>query len=129
LPDWDSLVGLADELVQRSANQYRGWGDVVMFAACSAARIGEVSGVRAGDIDTGSWNWVVRRQTTPSPGGLLDKGTKGKRARTVPIIEEIRDLVRRRVECATSPAWIFHGCDRGGPLVGGSGFLIMDSVW
>ncbi|WST80233.1 hypothetical protein OG762_40670 [Streptomyces sp. NBC_01136] len=34
--------------------------------------------------------WTVRRQTTPAPGGLVDKGTKGKRARQVPITEEIR---------------------------------------
>lgn len=35
-----------------------------MFAGCTAARIGEVSGVRVGDIDTGTWIWTVRRQTT-----------------------------------------------------------------
>jgi len=29
----------------------------------------------------------VRRQTTPWPGGLIDKGTNGKRARRVPLIE------------------------------------------
>ena len=38
----------------------------------------------------------ARRQTTPGPGGLIDKGTKGKRARPVPIIAEIRPLVVRR---------------------------------
>ncbi|MGW1621931.1 hypothetical protein [Streptomyces sp. NPDC002172] len=27
----------------------------------------------------------VRRQTTPAPGGLTDKGTKGERARRVPV--------------------------------------------
>src|SRR5689334_1377383 len=49
---------------------------IVTFAACTAARIGEVSGVRAGDIDRATWPWTVRRQTTPGPGGLIDKGTK-----------------------------------------------------
>jgi hypothetical protein len=53
-----------------------GWGQVVTFAACPAARIGEVSGVRRADIDTGTWIWTVRRQTTPGPGGLIDKATK-----------------------------------------------------
>lgn len=48
-----------------------------MFAAGTAARIGEVSGVRKGDIDRGTWLWTVRRQTTTGPGGLVDKGTKG----------------------------------------------------
>jgi integrase len=49
------------------------------------------------DINTEEWTWNVRRQTTPSPGGLVDKGTKGKRARTVPLIEEIRELVQQRM--------------------------------
>ncbi|MEV4316744.1 site-specific integrase [Actinocrispum sp. NPDC049592] len=97
LPDWYTLTRLADALVARSADNYAGWGDVVLFAGCTAARIGEVSGCRVKDIDTNEWTWNVRRQTTPSPGGLVDKGTKGKRARTVPLIEDIRELVQRRI--------------------------------
>ncbi|MDX2674907.1 hypothetical protein PV333_00210 [Streptomyces sp. NY05-11A] len=86
LPDWETLVRLADTLVAAYYDDYRGGGDVVLFAACTAARIGEVSGCRVGDIDTGQWIWTVRRQTTPAPSGLTDKGTKGKRARKVPIV-------------------------------------------
>ncbi len=97
LPDWDTLVRLADALVAASYNHYRGWGEVILFAASTAARIGEVSGCRVADIDTTQWIWTVRRQTTPAPGGLTDKGTKGKRARKVPIIEEIRPLVAQRI--------------------------------
>jgi hypothetical protein len=44
LPDWDTLVRLADALVAGAHGNYLGWGRVVMFAACTAARIGEVSG-------------------------------------------------------------------------------------
>ncbi|XVV05951.1 hypothetical protein ACQPW3_11385 [Actinosynnema sp. CA-248983] len=44
LPDWATLQRLADTLAARSAGQYEGWRDVVLFAACTAARIGEVSG-------------------------------------------------------------------------------------
>src|SRR5215472_14094256 len=98
LPDWQALCDLASALVARSADQFEGWGDVVIFAACTAARIGEVSGIRCADIDRDAWTWTVRRQTTPSPGGLIDKGTKGKRARAVPLIEEVRPLVERRLE-------------------------------
>jgi integrase len=97
LPSWHVLTALADALVAKSADNYQGWGDVVLFAACTAARIGEVSGCRVGDINTKEWTWTVRRQTTTSPGGLIDKGTKGKRARTVPLIEDIRELVERRI--------------------------------
>lgn len=97
LPDWHTLTRLADALVANSSGEYQGWGDVVLFAACTAARIGEVSGCRVRDINTDEWTWTVRRQTTPSPGGLVDKGTKGKRARTVPLIEEVRELVQQRM--------------------------------
>lgn len=97
LPDWHTLTRLADALVAKSSGEYRGWGDVVLFAACTAARIGEVSGCRVKDINTDDWTWTVRRQTTPSPGGPVDKGTKGKRARRVPLIEEIRELVQQRM--------------------------------
>ncbi|MGW8702671.1 site-specific integrase [Streptomyces eurythermus] len=83
LPDWDSLIHLADAPVAASRDQYRGCGEVVVFAARAAARIGEVSGCRVQDIDTDQWIRTVRRQTRPAPGGLTDKGTKGKRARTV----------------------------------------------
>lgn len=93
LPNWQALVELCDALVTASYENYRGWGDVVMFAACTAARIGEISGCRVRDIDTTTWIWTVRRQTTPGPGGLTDKGTKGNRARYVPIIEQIQPLV------------------------------------
>ena len=51
LPDWQALCDLAEALVARSADHFEGWGDVVIFAACTAARIGEVSGIRCADID------------------------------------------------------------------------------
>ncbi|WP_435590794.1 tyrosine-type recombinase/integrase [Nocardia sp. bgisy118] len=100
LPDWDTLQRLSAALVAASTGEYQGWGDVVVFAACTATRIGEVSGCRVGDIDTDKWMWTLRRQTTPGPGGLKDKGTKGKRARTIPLIEEIRSLILQRMNAA-----------------------------
>lgn len=117
LPDWETLVAMADALVAASHDEYRGWGDVVIFAACTAARIGEISGCRIGDIDTTQWIWTVRRQTTPAPGGLTDKGTKGKRARKVPIVEEIRPLVAQRILSAgpNPDARLFTG-PRGGRI-------------
>jgi integrase len=117
LPDWDALEQLAAALVARSAGRYSGWGEVVEFIACTAARIGETSGVRRADIDPKTWIWHVRRQTTPGPGGLIDKGTKGKRARPVPIIEEIRPLVTRRLSAISDDpmARLFTG-PRGGRI-------------
>ncbi|WP_433339008.1 tyrosine-type recombinase/integrase [Spirillospora sp. CA-294931] len=117
MPDWESLTGLAAALVERSADNFAGWGDVVIYAACTAARIGEGSGVRVCDIDQDTWTWTVRRQTTPGPGGLIDKGTKGKRARKVPIIEEIRPKVGRRLDALGDKpmARLFTG-PRGGQI-------------
>ena len=47
----------------------------------------------------------------------MDKGTKGKRARTVPLIEEIRELVQRRIAMTdgTLDARLFTGT-RGGRI-------------
>lgn len=117
LPDWKALEQLAAALVVRSAGQFAGWGEVVEFTACTAARIGETSGVRRADIDRKTWIWRVRRQTTPGPGGLIDKGTKGKRSRLVPIIEEIRPLVDRRLDSISDDpmARLFTG-PRGGRI-------------
>jgi integrase len=76
-----------------------------------------VSGVRVDDIDRTTWTWTVRRQTTPSPGGLVDKGTKGKRARKVPLIVEVRELVTARIAAvgADPAARLFAG-PRGGRI-------------
>ena len=116
LPSWESLTILADALVARSHGQFTGWGHIVTFAACTAARIGEVSGVRAGDINRATWTWTVRRQTTPGPGGLIDKGTKGKRARKVPIIEEVRPMVIERLDSASGPDTRLFTGPRGGRI-------------
>lgn len=67
LPDFTTLHHLADALTDASHDRYPGWGHAVIFAACTGARIGEVSGVRISDIDTGRWIWHARRQTTPPP--------------------------------------------------------------
>ncbi|GHJ43310.1 integrase [Catellatospora sp. TT07R-123] len=116
LPNWQALTTLADALVSRSLGRFGGWGDVVRFAGCTAARIGEVSGVRKGDIDRERWIWTVRRQTTAGPGGLIDKGTKGKRSRQVPVIEEIRPLISQRLDAADDQdARLFTG-PRGGRI-------------
>jgi hypothetical protein len=52
LPDWNALTTPAHALVARSAGKYQGWGDAVIFEACTAARIGEVSGCLVWDINT-----------------------------------------------------------------------------
>lgn len=65
LPDSPTLLRLSNALVARSTGRYQGWGDVVTFAACTGARIGEVSGCRIGDIDTDSWLWLSADRPRP----------------------------------------------------------------
>lgn len=129
LRDLHALEALAAALVEKSNPPYQGWGDAVIFEACTAARIGEVSGCRVRDINTRDWIWTVRRQTTPSPGelsegtdrrtggGLVDKGTKGRRVRVVPLIPQVRETVLRRLEAVgmESDSRLFVG-PRGGPI-------------
>jgi integrase len=60
---------------------------------------------------------MLRRQTTTSPGGLADKATKGKRARVVPLIPEVHELVERRIAATDGhpDARLFTG-PRGGRI-------------
>ncbi|MFJ9173862.1 tyrosine-type recombinase/integrase [Streptomyces sp. NPDC102360] len=97
LPYYAALLRLAEALTRAAHDHYPGWGHAVTFAACTGARIGEISGVRVRDIDARTWIWTARRQTTPAPGGLADKHTKGKRARLIPIIEPLRTLITDRM--------------------------------
>jgi hypothetical protein len=76
LCDWEALTELADALVDASYDHYRARGDVVVFTACTACRIGEASGVRVGAIDTRTWIWTVRHQTTTAPGSPINRGRR-----------------------------------------------------
>jgi integrase len=93
LPNWEALEKLGSALVERSADKFAGWGLIVKFMACTAARIGEVSGVRVCDIDQKDWMWTVRRQTTPGPGGAIVK-TCGSRSFMLRQAERSRRVVR-----------------------------------
>ena len=52
-----------------------------------------------------------------APTGLADKGTKGRRARDVPLIVELHDLIQRRIEVLNGrpDARLFTG-PRGGRI-------------
>ncbi|MFE9425814.1 tyrosine recombinase XerC [Kitasatospora sp. NPDC006697] len=56
--------------------------------------------MRARDVNAANWILTCRRQTTPAPGGLVDKHTKGGTARFIPIIEPLRPLITRRLQAA-----------------------------
>jgi integrase len=63
---------------------------MVTILATTALRISEVSGLRVGDVNLGPGPLHVFRQTYPGRGGLVTKQTKGRRRRTVPIIDLLR---------------------------------------
>lgn len=93
LPDVATLNGLVDAVVE--ACGHRCWGDMVTILATTALRISEVSGLRVGDVDLGRGLLHVFRQTYPGRGGLVTKQTKGRRRRTVPIIDPLRPTLVR----------------------------------
>ncbi|MFI6497813.1 hypothetical protein [Nonomuraea typhae] len=82
--------------MERSADSYEGWGDVVIFAGCTAALIGEVAGVRRGDINTATW--TVHRQTTPSPAAWPARAPRVSAPGRPPSSPRVRELVRRRLD-------------------------------
>ena len=63
---------------------------------------GSLSEATSASANRQAWTSNVRRQTTPAPGGVTDKGTKGKRARVVPVISEIRPLVDKRLSSSVT---------------------------
>ena len=93
LPD----VATLDQLVERvvAAGNHQSYGDMVTILATTALRISEVSGLRVGDVDLEKGLLSVSRQTYPGRGGLVEKQTKGRRRRTVPIIEPLRPTLQR----------------------------------
>jgi integrase len=90
-------VAILEQLVARvvEAGKDQSWGDVVTLLATTALRISEVSGLRVGDIDLVRGLIHVHRQTYPGRGGLVTKETKGRRRRTVPIIDPLRPTLAR----------------------------------
>ncbi|MFB7135322.1 hypothetical protein ACFCZY_27410 [Streptomyces sp. NPDC056237] len=61
-----TLLRLAQALTDRSHDHYRGRREVVAFAAATAARIGEASGIRVCDIDTALYSRSCREVTSSS---------------------------------------------------------------
>lgn len=60
-------------------------------------RISEVAGLTVRDVDLAAGLIHVKRQTYPGSGGLVTKGTKGRRRRVVPIIDQLRPTLERLV--------------------------------
>jgi integrase len=93
LPNVETLELLVERVVEAGGHQ--AWGDVITILATTALRISEVSGLRVGDVDLGRGLLHIFRQTYPGRGGLVTKETKGRRRRTIPIIDPLRPTLVR----------------------------------
>ena len=113
LPDVVSLDRLVEAVIEAGGHQC--WGDMVTILATTAMRISEVSGLRVGDVDLGRGLLHVFRQTYPGRGGLVTKQTKGRRRRTVPIIEPLRPTLLRLTAGRPGDARLLLG-PRGGVI-------------
>lgn len=113
LPDVATLDRLVDAVIETGRHQC--WGDMVRVMACTAMRISEVSGLRVGSIDWDTGLIDVRRQTYPGRGGLIEKETKGRRTRPVPIIEQLRPTLERLTEGRDADQRLIKG-PRGGVI-------------
>lgn len=89
LPDVATLQRLVAAVIE--AGDHQAWGDAVTLLATTALRISEVAGLRVGGVDLDRGLLQVARQTYLGRGGLVTKETKGRRRRTVPIIEPLRE--------------------------------------
>jgi len=93
LPDVPTLDRLVAKVVE--ADGHQSWGDMVTILATTALRISQVSGLRVSDVEIDRGLLHVLRQTYPGRGGLVTKETKGRRRRTVPIIDPLRSTLDR----------------------------------
>jgi hypothetical protein len=111
-PDWNALTTLADALVARSVGRYQGWGDAVIFEACTAARIGQTpdascaisiprngSGLSAARQLHRRVTWSTDKHS-PLPAGWWIRTPRESGRGRVPLIDAIHDLIKRRIEHA-----------------------------
>jgi integrase len=95
--------------------QYR---DVVLVLALAGLRWGELSGLQVRDLVSVPGRGLrLQRAVLASGGGgeLHVDSLKSKRARTVPLVDELVPIVDRWAQGKPPDAWLF-GAPGGGPL-------------
>jgi len=85
------------------------YGTWVMLCALLSARGSEVNGLLVGDVDLVAGLVHIRRQVYPGSGGLVTKQTKGRAARTVPVLEPLRPVLHFRVDGRPANAALVRG--------------------
>lgn len=74
------------------------WGPLVMLALATGMRLGELLGLRWGDVDLGAGVIRVQRQVVYLQGQLMEGPTKAGSARTVPLGRWARSALERQRE-------------------------------
>ena len=93
-------------------------GDVVMFLGLTGLRWSELVGLRVGDVvEVPGYGLRVQRATTTSvrDGRLVTDSVKNNRARTVPLVAELRPMVDALCSAKAGSALMFTA-PGGGPL-------------
>lgn len=89
--------GLVDErsvAVMRACRAI--WAEAVRLAAYTGLRFGELRDLRWRDVDWHGRNLHVRRNTpTSAPAGVRSKRPKGRRGRSLPLIDQAVDVLKR----------------------------------
>lgn len=111
LRDLKALNTLADEC----GKVHQCYSDFVMLCALLSARGSEVAGLRVRDVDLEHNIVKIRIQTYPGVGGLVDKQTKGRETRIVPILKPLVPILKRLTEGRDPDERLLTG-PRGGVL-------------
>ena len=92
---------------------YRRFVLAMLYTGC---RLGEVAGLRVGDLDLVDNTIRVRRTVSPGEGGRMTVGpTKGRRTRQVPIVGPLLPLIREAMDSKGDHDYLFPG-PRGGHI-------------
>jgi integrase len=108
---YDELYRLADLCRGPSA-------ELVLVLGLGGLRWGELAGLRVGDrVSVPGRGLRLQRAVLASGGGgaLYVDTLKNRRARTVPLVADLHDLVDRWVGDRAPEEWLFHA-PNGGPL-------------
>ncbi|GAA1696885.1 hypothetical protein GCM10009792_16070 [Microcella alkalica] len=106
IPEYGRLLD-----VLPASGPYRRFVLAMVFTGC---RLGEVAGLRVGDVDWAERTIKVSRTASPEFQGELVVGpTKGRRRRSVPVVDDLVPILREASEGKGEHDYLFTG-PRGG---------------